>query len=411
MDVIQLYTASVKEEISQILTYTSSLNSYTQSVKNEVATIQAYTASVKEEISQIVSYTSSLNSYTQSVKNEVANIQAYTQSLKYELGQVFTYTSSLNAYTQSVKNEVVNIQAYTASVKEEIGQIVSYTSSLNAYTQSVKNEVANIQIYTASVKYELGQVFAYTASVKEEIGQIVSYTASLNVFTASAKLDIVGLQSYSHSLKNVALVSGSQQVIDYNKFALTASANTFYGNQTITGSLKVSGSLFLNEGAILSTASLPILSQDHSYFGIGDVANYPSDLFLADASIFIAIRNNYPISNGPGAQIQVKSGSQVSAWYYDGDGTSYLPGDVNIGFDAPLSAYSTSGSLNIKNGNINLSGSLNVSGSSHTIQNGYIVLTQVSQSLNFADDASAASAGVPLGGLYRNGNFIAIRIS
>ena len=44
------------------------------------------------------------------------------------------------------------------------------------------------------------------------------------------------------------------------------------------------------------------------------------------------------------------------------------------------------------------------------ITSGYIVLTQVSQSLNFADDASAASGGVPLGGLYRNGNFIAIRI-
>jgi hypothetical protein len=30
--------------------------------------------------------------------------------------------------------------------------------------------------------------------------------------------------------------------------------------------------------------------------------------------------------------------------------------------------------------------------------------------LNFADDAAAAIGGVPLGGLYRNGNFIIIRI-
>ncbi len=45
-----------------------------------------------------------------------------------------------------------------------------------------------------------------------------------------------------------------------------------------------------------------------------------------------------------------------------------------------------------------------------THTNGYIVLAQVSQSLNFVDDAAAALGGVPLGGLYRNGNFIAIRI-
>ena len=45
------------------------------------------------------------------------------------------------------------------------------------------------------------------------------------------------------------------------------------------------------------------------------------------------------------------------------------------------------------------------------IVSSYVVLTQVSQSLNFADDTSAAAGGVPLGGLYRNGNFILIRIS
>lgn len=45
------------------------------------------------------------------------------------------------------------------------------------------------------------------------------------------------------------------------------------------------------------------------------------------------------------------------------------------------------------------------------ITNSYVVLTQVSQSLNFADDTAAAAGGVPLGGIYRNGNFILIRLS
>ena len=42
---------------------------------------------------------------------------------------------------------------------------------------------------------------------------------------------------------------------------------------------------------------------------------------------------------------------------------------------------------------------------------GYIVLTEVSESLNFTNDTDAGNAGVPLGGLYRNGNAIQIRIS
>jgi len=42
---------------------------------------------------------------------------------------------------------------------------------------------------------------------------------------------------------------------------------------------------------------------------------------------------------------------------------------------------------------------------------GYIVLTEVSESLNFADDSAAQAGGVPLGGLYRNGSDIKIRIT
>ena len=42
---------------------------------------------------------------------------------------------------------------------------------------------------------------------------------------------------------------------------------------------------------------------------------------------------------------------------------------------------------------------------------GYIVLTEVSESLNFSDDSAAQAGGVPLGGLYRNGSDIKIRIS
>jgi hypothetical protein len=44
------------------------------------------------------------------------------------------------------------------------------------------------------------------------------------------------------------------------------------------------------------------------------------------------------------------------------------------------------------------------------IENGFSILTSVSQSLEFANDTAAAAGGVPLGGLYRSGNFILIRL-
>lgn len=51
------------------------------------------------------------------------------------------------------------------------------------------------------------------------------------------------------------------------------------------------------------------------------------------------------------------------------------------------------------------------SANSSSLTASYAILTNVSSSLNFANDTLAAAGGVPLGGLYRNGNVIQIRIS
>ena len=56
-------------------------------------------------------------------------------------------------------------------------------------------------------------------------------------------------------------------------------------------------------------------------------------------------------------------------------------------------------------------------GTAVTFEQGYVILTQVSESLNFeggagiTSDQQAAAAGVPLGGLYRSKNLILIRIT
>ncbi len=39
------------------------------------------------------------------------------------------------------------------------------------------------------------------------------------------------------------MVSGSQQIIDYNTFALTSSANVFFGKQSVSGALHVANGI------------------------------------------------------------------------------------------------------------------------------------------------------------------------
>ena len=48
---------------------------------------------------------------------------------------------------------------------------------------------------------------------------------------------------------------------------------------------------------------------------------------------------------------------------------------------------------------------------SYSAENGFLVLSQVSQSLDFADDSAAETGGVPLGGLYHSSGTIKIRLA
>jgi hypothetical protein len=71
---------------------------------------------------------------------------------------------------------------------------------------------------------------------------VVSSPGAAGMVSSSAQItELVPLMAYTASLKSVAIVSSSQQIQNYNLFAVTSSANTFYGNQTITGSLDVRG--------------------------------------------------------------------------------------------------------------------------------------------------------------------------
>ena len=92
-----------------------------------------------------------------------------------------------------------------------------------------------------------------------------------------------------------------------------------------------------------------------------------------------------------------------------GNLTSSVAGAFIIGNGTPYSySYLQSNLLHAGGNTVEITGSLDVTGS--LISRNTTILTQVSQSLNFVNDAAAAAGGVPLGGLYRNANVIQIRI-
>jgi hypothetical protein len=206
------------------------------------------------------------------------------------------------------------------------------------------------------------------------------------------------------SLKSQSILSGSgltNYVPIYDGKTALSSSIIFQS----TGSIGTSGKC-ITIGSDVAMYKFAVNTIGNTYFGVG----YNADEAFGSVAITVVDSNYVP-----------KPLAYVGAsykWYATSLTNSYdlamviQSSSLNVGFGGinnPLHKVDISGSARVSNG-MTVSGSLLASGSSHTIQNGYVILQQVSQSLNFVDDTAAAAGGVPLGGLYRNGNFIVIRI-
>ena len=289
----------------------------------------------------------------------------------------------------------------------------------------------------------------FTGSVYLEnsliLGTEVLGNAGLNAISASTRIELNSIEEYTASLKTAAIVSSSTQVQNYDVFGLNSNLYNSTGSligitnglMALTASLKsqsiLSGSGLTNYVPIYdgtTALSSSVIFQSTASFGaVGKCITIGSDVpmykfavntiadtyfgigFTDTDSVFMtAVSSSY-------APKPIVYAAQSYKWYASTLTQGYnltmviQSSSLNVGFgiENPLHKVDISGSARVSNG-MTVSGSLLASGSSHTIQNGYVILQQVSQSLNFVDDTAAAAGGVPLGGLYRNGNFIVIRI-
>jgi hypothetical protein len=288
-----IYTASVDSHIVGISTYTSSVRDTLARVHQSTASLQNFTSSQADRnltlstvTGSLIGITNGLMAFTAALDNTYAtDAQLYqlyqsTQSLELHSGSMVGVTNGLMAYTASntslntgLRGEVDGIEAYTASLKGQAivsssTQVQNYdvfalNSNLYTSTGSLIGITNGLMAFTAALDStyatdaQLFQLYQATQSLELHSGSMIGITNALMAFTAaldstyatdaqlyqlyaetaSIKAEIAGIEAYTASLKGAAIVSSSQQITNYYKFAETASANTFYGNQSVSGNV------------------------------------------------------------------------------------------------------------------------------------------------------------------------------
>ena len=258
-----------------------------------------------------------LNSFTASTNNSIVGVSAFTSSqLNVNLGNAI--------FTSSARIELNSIEAYTASLKT--AAIVSSSTQVQNYDLFALN--SNLYNGTGSLQAQLNGLMGFTASLDNtyatdvQLLPILQATRSLELHSGSMIGITNDLMAYTASLKAAAIVSSSQQITNYYKFAETASANTFYGGQSVSGSVFVTSNAGFGTSDATGSGILKVISAGtQTAFSIGQSNSKrftgfsANDLKVYGDDYFITTVDAFPISIGTNniSRITIANDGGISA--------------------------------------------------------------------------------------------------
>jgi hypothetical protein len=387
------------------------------------------------------------NNYNQNLINGTTTINA------------MAFTGSLTLSNNINNNGTIQINAASASFAE-IASGLSGSHTINVQGNGIfggqiifttnRNQPSNIS-HTLSNNLLAGggalQIINPSSSVAIQVSNNITNGTITYNNTGAAGLALHRNTSFVNTnygpLNLIASASAINAQSNICSTALTVT-NRMYSGSLGSGSVgfnnnSVQGALntYTVSGSYNGTAAGTLFAQNavygarNTFFtnveGRGNYVNFSANGIFGNSLILTGSNNTILIEEG-GAHIgrynaddgrrnttgenifSVGTGTSTArktGFLIDSGSNTFIEGTLNVSGSTTMT-----GSLILSSsaatelfviGNTEMTGSLAVSS--------FTTLASVSSSLNFADDTAAAAGGVPLGGLYRNGNFVMIRLT
>ena len=368
-----------------------------------------------------------------SSSNFLGSITASTISASKIIGYIDSASYSLYAVTASYAMNGGGASLVTGSTYP-----ITSSWALNSVSAStaLSSAFAYSSSYALTASYALnaasgggGNIFVATSSIID-----INFSSSVDKFVTNGVLSNYTLTfSANDPTQLLVFLDGLEQepTTDYTVSGTTLSLTSvppsslelevrrFYSSATInilTSSLNAQ--YFIGDGGTTQYNLSQSVSQDYDILvTINGLVKKPSLDYTTTGSIL-----NFTSAPSSGSEGQFRylltsttgllfSGSLITGSTYEIT-SSYA---ISSSYALTASYAMNGGGSSLTTGSsypITSSWSLNSDTSSYLNPlNQIVILTKVSSSLQFIDDAAAAAGGVPLGGLYRNGNFILIRLN
>jgi hypothetical protein len=417
---INTTTSSFNSVFSQIGSTTSSLIGITNGLMAFTAALDS-TYATDAQLYQLYQATASIHSTTASLNIQTGSQDLVNRGISSVTGSINTTTSSFNSVflgissvtgamnTQSSSQDLVNLgissvtgsligitnglMAFTAALDStyatdaQLYQLYQATASIHFTTQSLNTQTGSQDIVNFNISVVTSSIDSHILKQATQTGSQDLVNLGISTFTGSLRSEVNLIEAYTASLKGAAIVSSSQQITNYYKFAETASANTFYGNQSISGSVGVNKSSNGGSGndfpRLKVQNSLPTQGDGSSTFNFADIlissGNEAVNMFLATTyaagswapsgiinvatnhGLQIKTNNTTALNIASGGDVTVSTGNLVIGTAgkgidfsitsnSSGTMTSELLNDYEEGTWTPTFTASTSGTITVNSG-------------------------------------------------------------
>jgi len=278
-----------------------------------------------------------------------------------------------------------------------LGNTLSSTLTVTNISSSA-NVAASANIGNAAMTYS--NAGAAGLALHRSQGLMNSNYGGMNLIASASSITALGNTSPASMAVTNRAYSGSlgSGSMAYQSNAVFGLSNTYTASGSYAGT--ATGPGFVTNG---------VFGSFNTFFtnveGRGNYVGFSNNI-VGGGNLIITGSNNTVLAEG--------GGGYFGRWNAN-DGIRNTSGENIFLVGTGVSGSRKTGFLIDSGSNIYAEGTFNVSGSTSMtgslVVSSFTTLASVSSSLDFADDTAAAAGGVPLGGLYRNGNFVMIRLT
>ena len=330
--------ANVTQNASDVTSLTSTVSTNTTNISNNGTNITSNTTNIATNASDITTLTNNLATVNANITQNASDVTSLTSTVSTNTTDIATAEGNITTNTTNISTNASNISTLQndlntaeADIVQNASNVTSLTSTVNTNTSSIGTNTTNISTNASNITTLTNDLNTAEADILSNSGNITSLTTTVNGHTGD-----ISTNASNISTLNTGLTTANNNISANatNITSVTSTANT-------------------NTGNISSNAS--------SISSLTTTVNGNTTSISTNASSINGIEGRYGVTidnNGALTGFQLLSGASSSAFIINANDFKIYTGGGN------LTPFSVSGSTVLIDGQLNVSGTALISGSS-----------------------------------------------